>query len=387
MKRHGVLILLLGLWANLYAQKLEVYGYFEPQLMGIAIKGNFYQLHSNKLRVDLKAKVGDNVTFGANFDYITYHGKTKWNILDYLPESVTAVVPPTTVPAYNFVYDNRNFLDNAYLKLSFKFADLTLGKQQISLGTGYAWNPTDVFNIKDLLDPTYEQPGHNAIRFDIPLGHRYNLVVLYTPEDEWENCTKLLRLKGGILHFDYSFIVIERPWTFTDYLTFIPLVQKRQLFGADMAGQVLGLGVWGEVAYNRMEVTEDFWEAVVGLDYTFDPGTYVLCEYYRNTLGKADYRQYDLNDWMRLIMAETKALSRDQLYAFVNHPATDLLNIGCSFIASLSDGSVAIVPTVMYNIYENVELTFFGTFYTGREGTAYASNLGNGGIIRARVYF
>ena len=31
-----------------------------------------------------------------------------------------------------------------------------MGKQQISLGTGYVWNPTDVFNIKELFDPTYE---------------------------------------------------------------------------------------------------------------------------------------------------------------------------------------------------------------------------------------
>lgn len=380
-------LFLLSLPFRSYTQQVDVSGYFEPQVMGTVIKDNFYQLDTNKLQIDLESDVGEHATFGANFDFINYFGKTEWNLLDYLPDSITGTISPEQRPLYNWPYNDRIFLDNAYLKLSFKYADLTLGKQQISLGTGYAWNPTDVFNFKDLFDPTYEQPGHNAIRLDIPVGTQYGIVMIYTPEDEWKNSGKLLRLKGKTTHFDYSMIAIEKEWTFTDYSTFTPFVQKRRVLGGDFAGELLGLGVWGEFAYNDMEKTENFYEAVIGLDYTFRSGTYLMCEYYRNTLGKTDYEQYDLNDWMQFFSQEKKAISRDQFYVSINHPVTDLVNSGCSVITSINDRSVAVIPTLSYNIFENVDLFAYLNFYFGKEGKSFASNLGNGGIARARVYF
>lgn len=393
-KEWGLLLLLVCWGEPLWAQNVELFGYFESQLMGTRIESSFTQLHSNKLRVDLKADPSDHVAFGANFDYITYHGKTLWNVLEYLPDRVTSEVPAGSEEYYVFPFDDRMFLDNAYLRLSFKYADLIVGKQQISLGTGYAWNPTDVFNAKDLLDPTYEQPGHHAVRLDVPLGSMYTVTALYAAGDEWEDSDKMLGFKGRISHFDYSVIGVEKIWTFHDYAQidsvsqhYLPLPEKRQMVGAAAAGELLGLGIWAEYGYNKMESTDDFYELVVGGDYTFDFQTYVMFEYYRNSLGKDDYRQYTLNDWMRLLTAEQKAISKDQLYAFVQHPVTDLMSLGLSTIVSISDKSSAFVPTMNYNIFENVELLAYLNLYLGREGTAYASNLGNGGLIRARVYF
>ncbi|NOR53859.1 MAG: hypothetical protein GQ536_07215, partial [Candidatus Aminicenantes bacterium] len=151
-------------------EKVDIFGYFESQIMGAVTKNDFLQLYSNKLRLDIKSNPSDNITFAANFDYITFHGKTRWNILDFLSSDVTSEVTPGMEAFYVLPFSNRTFLDNAYIKLSFKHCDLTVGKQQISLGTGNIWNPTDVFNIKDLLDPTYEQPGYNAVRLDVPIG-------------------------------------------------------------------------------------------------------------------------------------------------------------------------------------------------------------------------
>ena len=380
-------LFLLGISFELYAQKVDIYGYFEPQLMAVVIKNQFYQLNTNKLRIDLESDVGDNVTFGANFDFINYFGKTEWNILDYLPDSVSGVILPEQKSSYNLAYGDRIFLDNAYLKLSFKYADLTFGKQQISLGTGYAWNPTDVFNFKSLLEPTYEQPGHNAIRLDVPIGNEYSIVTIYAPEENLEKSGKLLRLKGKISHFDYSLVAIEKEWTLTDYLTFTPLLQRRRVLGGDFAGEVFGLGVWGEVAYSNMGITKSFWESVIGLDYTFRSGTYLMSEYYRNTQGSTDYKKYNLNDWMQLIMAEKKAISRDQIYAFINHPVTDFIQVGCSVITSINDGSFAVIPTLNYSLFENVELFTYLNFYFGKEGKSFATNLGNGGTARIRVHF
>ncbi len=396
MKKGAVFLIFLFLSvSSLLAQEsVDIFGYFESQGSGAAVNNEFLMLYSNKLRVDLKSNPSNTITFAANFDYITFHGQTTWNILDFLPADVVAEVPPGMEAFYVIPFEDQHFLDNAYIKLSFKAFDLTVGKQQISLGTGYVWNPVDVFNIKELFDPTYEQPGHNAMRLDIPLGATSTFTALFSPEDDWRNSGKLIQLKGRISHFDLAITAIEKIWRFHDYTQFDPvsmffleLPGKRQLLGASTAGEILGLGIWAEYAYNWMEISEDFYELVVGMDYTFNFQTYIMFEYYRNTLGKTDHTEYTLNDWMRVLTMEQKSITRDQLYAFLTHPVSDLMSLGVSTIYSLSDGSLALVPTLNYSLSDNVELFAYLNFNFGEEGKVFSQKMGNGGLIRVRVYF
>ncbi|MEJ2052024.1 MAG: hypothetical protein P8Y60_19700, partial [Calditrichota bacterium] len=302
-------------------------------------------------------------------------------ILDFMSDDIRDPVPEAMRPLYVIPFSNQNFLDNAYVKVAFEHWDLTAGKQQISTGTGYVWNPMDVFNIKDVLDPTYEQPGHNAIRVDVPVGLRYNVTGLYSPEDTWGNSAKLLRFKGRLGHFDYSIIGIKTLWRFHDYTQFIPeqggflvMPETRRLLGASTAG-------------NFMEQTSDFTEMVAGLNYTFDFQTFVMLEYYRNTLGKTDFLDYTLNDWMRLFATEQKAITRDQVYFLVQHPVSDFAQVGLSNIYSISDRSIAVVPMLTYSFSQNMEITAYVNMNFGREGTAYSALQGNGGLLRARIYF
>lgn len=389
-----LLCIFCGISPVMAQEGVELFGYFESQIMGAEVKNNFNQLYTNKLRLDLKSSLSENITFAANFDYITYHGKTMWNVLDFLSPDVTSIVTQGAERFFVIPFSNQNFIDNAYLKLAFPDFDLTVGKQQISLGTGYVWNPTDVFNIKDILDPTYEQPGHNAMRLDVPIGTDYTFTALYSPEDTWKNSAKLIQFKGRISHFDYHLIAIEKRWRFHDYtrfditkMSFVEMLEKRQLIGASTAGEFLGLGLWAEYGYNTMEKSKNFLELVVGTDYTFDFQSYIMIEYYRNTLGKEDYKQYNLNDWMRLFANEQKTISRDQIYCFIQHPVTDFLNLGLSSIYSISDNSLALVPTLNYSFSENVDIMAYLNFNFGEAGKAFSKITGNGGLLRARVYF
>jgi hypothetical protein len=157
--------------------------------------------------------------------------------------------------------------------------------------------------------------------------------------------------------------------------------------GGDFAGELLGLGVWGEGAHNFVEDFDDFWELLIGGDYTFDSEVYILLEFYHHSLGKSDYRDYDLNDWLRFFYQEQKSLTRDQLYCLVQYPLTDLLKIGGSTLISLSDGSIALVPTLLYSFHENIEFTLIGNLNFGEEGKAYGSSQGNSLLLRSRAYF
>jgi len=397
MKKRFLVVIFLFLFTCLSMTaeiEVDLFGYYEFQMTGAAIDDEFVQLFSNKLRLDLKAELSDKISFAANFNFLTYHGKTQWDILALLPEHISSKVAPGTEPFYILPFSDRYYLDNAYLKLTFKHFDITLGKQQISLGTGYVWNPTDIFNIKDYLDPSYEQPGHNAVRIDVILGKAYTLTLLYGPEETWKNSAKLIQFKGKIWHFDYAFTAIEKNWVFHDYsrfdvnvMNFAELPGKRQVLGFSTAGELLGVGVWAEYAYNWMEEADDFYELVLGGDYTFDFQTYIMVEYYRNTLGKSDYHQYTLNDWMRMLAQEQKSVARDQFYLFIQHPFGDFLRLGISGIYSTSDNSLALVPILNYTMSDNVEITAYLNLLTGKEGTAYSSRLGSGGMVRVRIYF
>ncbi len=397
--KHGWIMVILGWMAAsplLGQSRVDIFGYFESQFVGADVQNSFIQLYSNKLRVDLESRPSESIKFGANFDYITYHGKTRWHILDYLPENVTAVVPEIARPFYVLSFDNRHFLDNAYVRLSLKYMDITVGKQQISPGTGYAWNPTDVFNTKDLLDPTYEQPGHNAVRLDVPIGSRYTFTTLYAPGDTWKESDKLIEFKGRISHFDYHLIAVEKTWRFHDYTQFNQdfmnpgfwgQPEKRRMLGFSTAGELFGLGLWSEFGYNWMEETDAFYELVVGSDYTFDSGTYIMTEYYRNTLGKTNKQDYTLNDWMRFLAQEQKAIARDHVYCLVQHPAMDVMTLGFSTIFSITDGSLALLPMMQYSPFQNIEILVYINLYLGEENAVFNKNMGNGGLIRVRVYF
>jgi hypothetical protein len=369
MKRiYFTALISLVLCTCLYAE-VDIYGYFEPQYTGIYTDENYYQFQSNKLRVDLNSTIVNNVEFGADVIYLLYFGATSWNILDFLPDQITSPIPPDQRSLFQFTYGDSFYLDNVYARLAnYRFA-LTVGKQQISLGTGYFSNPTDVFNTKDALDPTYEQPGHNAIRVDAYLTDRFGIMLMYTPvEWDWQNSGKLVRLKTGLGHFDISVLGYEFQHTTTDFYTFIQTQQRRRLLGADFVGELFGLGIWAEGCYNFMENDDDnFYEILAGTDYTFESGFYTMLEYHHNSLGKTDHAEYDLNDWMWFFTGETKTISQDQVYGLIQYPLTDFIMVGTSAIFSISDQSIALVPMVYYSIFENVELTLMFNLYIGEE--------------------
>jgi hypothetical protein len=366
---------------------VDIYGYFEPQYASFDTRGEYSEIFSNKLRVDLAASPSEHASLAANFDYITYHGRTSYNLLDYMPESLAEAVPPQFMGRFQLTYHDSVFLDNAYLKLAFPAFDVTAGKQQISLGTGYVWNPTDLFNFKDYVDPTYEQPGHNCVRFDMPIGLRYGLSAIYLPDGDWDRSGKLIRIRGGESHFDFAATFIERRWWLSDFTGGTPIESRRRLFGGETVGELLGLGVWTEFGYNLMTSHYDFWEAVAGTDYTLANETYLMAEYYYNGLAKDDYNEYSLNDWMRFFLAESKSIARHNLYIYGEYPLTDLMTINNSIVMSLSDRSLALVPGLGYSLFQDVQLTVFISVNTGRSGTAYDSDQGSGGILRLRAYF
>ncbi|NQV38390.1 MAG: hypothetical protein HQ509_10345, partial [Candidatus Marinimicrobia bacterium] len=190
--------------------QVEFLGYMETEYDRMNFDNQAYNFGYTKLRLDFESGRND-VLIAGNINVQKYFGKTTWNMLDFLPNKMweSAINPLGTpdssrISDYPLAITDTLYLDNLYARLSFSKADITIGRQPLSLGSGYAWNPLDIFNSKDIMDPTYDQPGVMAFRIEIPFGDRNTFDAILAPAESWELAKKMVGLKSGVGRFDIS---------------------------------------------------------------------------------------------------------------------------------------------------------------------------------------
>ena len=381
----GIILLPLALSAQ-----AEFFGYYETELDVARISGQQYNYGYNKLRLDLTAYPAESVTVGANLNIRRFSGQTTWNVLDFLPERIWKPVFGDSF-VYTITLPDTLYLDNVYIRLNFPFFDLTVGKQQISLGTGYAWNPLDIFNIKDLLDPTYEQTGVTALRMELPLADRIGLDLILVPEDSWENSAKMVQGKVGLGSFDLTANITEyrapNPyWRYSIYAGVPPTHTIRQRIGGSLVGEILGVGIWGEGLWDLEDQPIDFNEYLVGFDYTFDFRTYLMVEYYYNGGGVADRASLQFNDFLYSLSGQAHSLMQDYAFVVVYQPLTDLISLGLLGFANLNDKSYMLAPSLEWSAFENVSISLLVSYAQGGQDSEFG--LQEWGLrLRLRAYF
>jgi len=387
-----VLFFLISFAASVMGQELAFSGYYENQLTVQALRDETFLQDYNKLRLDLSAKIGENVSFNGDYVYQIFHGKTEFNAFDFIPDSVIedyadeiGASEDSLRPEFEFEYEDENFLDNAYVTIYLEAATIRVGKQQLPWGSGYTWNPTDIFNQKNILDPTYEKPGVEAYKLEIPFSAEGMLTGIISPGDDWEASTKAAKVKQHFRGFDFSISFVDKEQNQFDYFSFTESAERRQLYGGDFSGEILGLGFWGEGAYNQMEDSDDFGQYLVGLDYTFQNEFYLMLEYYRNENGERDKDQYDINDWMRLLDADGENLAQDYVFLGQRYPLTELLNWSNYLLFNVNDGSGIFYPWFDYSFNDNTELSLVGLIPWGAKETEFGET-GVGGFFRVKIY-
>ncbi|MCK5739078.1 hypothetical protein KAH55_07850, partial [bacterium] len=191
--------------------QVDWFGYYEAEADYADMPSNAVFFNYNKLRLDLGATPTDQISVGANVVARFFNGKTELNLLDYLPQKYHPIMPDGNALEYfPYTLADTLFIDNVYLKLAHKYFDLTVGRQQISPGVGYTWNPTDVFNVKNVTDPTYEQTGVDALRLDIPLRY-VTLTAIVQPKTDLKKTTQYYQLKTCTGRFDWSVVYSRVP--------------------------------------------------------------------------------------------------------------------------------------------------------------------------------
>ena len=366
------------------AVQTRVTGYLEHQFSASRSRGRWTQLDHDRLRADLVARAGRGVRLEAAAVWQLYRGDTRVRLSDHLPASVGA-----SVDTASLVIEDRHFVSHAYLVLSPGGVEITAGKQYLTWGAAWVFNPTELFRPKDLIEPTYEREGVGALSARLPLGALSDLLVAYVPDGPFRTSGKVARARHHVAGFDVSALaaaVYEQPAATPGAVSAhrAGALPRRLVSGGDVSGEVLGLGVWAEGTWN--DFAGDRWtEATLGGNYTLPDRTLLLVESYFNGRGRSG-DPYPAAAWLARLAGERRSLGRLVVFASASRPFGELWRVSLGALANPGDGSAALVPSVSHEFAENVELLAQGVVSLGHDGTEFGSG-GVSGFVRGRVYF
>ncbi len=347
-----MICLIIFLLPVIASAQVDIFGYYETEYDHIQLANKSYNFSYNKLRLDLESRPGENVKIGANINFRLFNGKTEFNIFDFLPMD-SGEINGDTISSLSEPLLDEMYLDNIYLRTSFQLFDFTIGKQPISLGTGYAWNPLDIFNRKDLIDPTYEQAGINALRMEIPVMDGGTLDIIIEPDSTWDMSSKLIQLKSSLDNYDFSLNGGNQYHLIPDGNS--GYAYDHVFFGGgSIVGELWEFGLWGETLWS-LAADNNFGEVVFGIDHTFNNGVYLMTEYFHNSLG-AEKNEVTFDHYLYNFSGETHSLMQNYLFAMGMYNLTNYISGSLLVFGNLDDQSFILAPQLNWDAFEDVTL-------------------------------
>jgi hypothetical protein len=342
---------------------------------------------TNKLRLELSGDDNDRISFGVNIISVDYYGLTTRRLWERVPDSVTAGLPAADSDIHVMDFEDQIYMNDMFITYDGDRFDFTAGKQQLVMGVGYAYNPLDVLNVKNIMDSAYEPSGHSGYRFDYSLGSHSSLMVFYGQKEKLKDTTKLVKLNNTFDSLTFSLLAGESLWTFTDYYSMIDDDVNRRFVGGDIKKNFAGFDLWAEVMYNWMEQSEDYEEAVMGVGKPFGDRVDIKVEYFRYGLAKTDCQDFDINDWFSYFYGQKKSMSRDIAVCAISLKVTDHFTFQPFISHSINDGSFKISPNAAFPVSEQLEFNLSSAISSTKQNKAYNVYGGTGFKVLCRYTF
>ncbi len=269
------------------------------------------------------------------------------------------------------------------VKFSTGFADLVVGRQAITLGKAYLWNPLDVFSPFDpqQFDRDYK-PGVDAARLTVPLGDFSGVEVFgalgreitapatYRGPDrrgaDWYGSAVLGRAFTTVKGVDLS---LEGGKVYGGYLA-----------GGGAVGEIgLGIQVRGEAAYTWArdpralptgltgDYVEDSLQSVVSIGRKWENSLDVEAEYYFN--GAGERRASLAAGRLRQATGGTQQWGRQFAGMTASYEFMPILTGRIVGILSLTDRSGLIQPFLTWSLSDNSDLVFGAAAALGKRPT------------------
>ncbi|OGK07391.1 MAG: hypothetical protein A2519_21225 [Candidatus Raymondbacteria bacterium RIFOXYD12_FULL_49_13] len=314
-------------------------------------------------------------------------GELMGDVLSYLDSSTLAIFSSSSdeidrfvrhLPYSSFYPHDNVALDRALVKLFTKRFDLYIGRQMMGWGTGYAFNPTDIWNVKNPLDPKAPKLGVNALRLEAPFGAMSGISAIVSPGTDPRHSNAGIRVKTNAGRFDLSVCGMYAMSADAELLG----LPKKTMAGADFAGQIFDVGVWAEgvlvnPVYSGMGYSDFdslYAQIDAGMDYTFETGIYVMAEYYFNGLGQKKSADYSGADLTRMFGGEMDGFARHYLMLGTSKEVVAHITLSLFGLVNLNDGSGVILPGIEYLFSDNITVKVNGLISAGsRKNSEYGS--------------
>jgi hypothetical protein len=268
-------------------------------------------------------------------------------------------------------------LDRLSLTLQPEWGTIRLGRQVLTWGNGLIFNPMDLFNpfAPSDIERDYKI-GDDMATVQCSVHHIGDLQFLYVPRRNpashdvvWEESSL-----AGRLHVVYG----------TSELDFVGAKHYQDyVAGMGSVGYLLDAAwrmdaTWTFLGKNRGR--DGFLSLVANIDYAWvwrGHNFYGLLEFYFNGLGDNNYskalRDPDLVE--RIARGELFTLGRTYLGGEIEMELHPLLRVYLTAINNLADPSGILQPRAIWDMAQNVEVTFGGNIYYGQKGTEYGGFL------------
>jgi hypothetical protein len=271
------------------------------------------------------------------------------------------------------------WLDRLNFKLALPWADLTVGRQAITFGKAYFWNPLDVFLPFDAsqFDRDYKA-GVDAIRLDLPLGRFSGINLIAAPGRE-------LNMWGGYLAGNedvrlswYGSALLARG--FTTIKGWDLAVQGGKIYGGHqlgggLVGEIFSVQVRAEAAWFWADgrrplptpfvgnLTEDHLTAVIGLGRRFPNTLDIEVEYLYNGAGEPENFGTAL---ARLGAGASLHMGRHLIGVTASYEILPILTGRLAMIYSITDSSIQIQPTLSLSVSDEATMVLGFALNRGR---------------------
>jgi len=229
-------------------------------------------------------------------------------------------------------------LDLLAAKVTSSRADVTIGRQVLSWGSGHLWNPTDLLSPFAPTDVDREvRRGVDALRVSIPLAATAQVDVLWLPQPD-------LRDHGGVARAQVNVRGFDLAPSLAKYV-------RDVVAGLDVTGDVGPAGVHAEAAWTTsLDQDERFVRAVAGADLRPRDDLVVSGEYYFNGWGAADPAGYlAVLQSDRVVRGEGFGAGRHYLGLIAAWTSSEIFSMQGVAITNLADPSVLFVPSLEYS--------------------------------------
>jgi hypothetical protein len=366
-------------------------------------------LNNSRGRLNLGANLGSRFDFGMTLIGLVNLGTTRVDLFGYMPPSIVPVVPEL----FEWKFENDLYLQEAFATLYLGGFKLRAGRHKFYSGTGFAFNPIDLFNRKDPLDPTYEVDGQDAVQasFELPnqseiqgvlrFGYDFDTVDsqarFKTHVQGWDLALQFTdhtrrRIDWGSLNTEEARHRLSRGESFRSFEGDF----QYRLVAGEFSGELLGIAVRGEGGYafvdapdevgTLTEAADNHVRLLLGMDYTFESQLYIIAEYMHLGQGRSSPSDISLNDRMAYYTGEILAINRDTLFAGAAYPVTPMAELSLYGIIGANDPSMILNPWFTWSLRPALKLSLSGAVPLGSV-ESQNGNFGIAGFVRLRYSF